>query len=118
MKIRHDRTTREKRALRVRSKLFGTAKRPRLSVHRTNKHIYAQAVDDQKRVTLVGISDKQVEEKKHLTKTEKAYAMGQLLAKKLKAKKITAVVFDRGPFRYHGRVKQVAEALRKEGINL
>ncbi len=118
MKIKHDKTTKQKRALRVRVKLFGTAKRPRVSVHRTNKHIYVQAVDDEKQLTLASANDKQVKIKKTTTKTEMATAVGKLLADKLKAKKIKAVIFDRGSFRYHGRVKAVAEASRKEGINL
>ena len=118
MKIRHDKTTKQKRALRVRSKLFGTAKRPRISVHRTNKHLYVQAIDDKKQVTLVAANDKQLEKKSSLTKTEKARLVGQLLAKRMKAKKITAGIFDRGSFRYQGRVKAVAEALRAEGIKL
>lgn len=118
MKIRHDKTKRQRRALRVRGKLFGTAKRPRVSVHRTNKHIYVQAINDEKGVTLAAANDKQVKAKKGQTKTEKAGLVGQLLAEKLKAAKIKAVVFDRGSFNYHGRVKAIAETLRKEGIKL
>ena len=118
MKIRHYQTKAEKRALRVRSKLSGKAKRPRLSVYRSNKHIYVQAVDDEHQLTLVGVNDKGIKLKTKLTKTEKAYRVGQLMADKLQVAKIATAVFDRGSYRYHGRVKAVAEGLRKQGIKL
>ena len=95
-----------RRKLRVRSKIFGTAKRPRLSVFRSNKSLYAQVVDDEKGVTLV--SAKGVK-----TTGEK---IGGELAKKAIAKKIKKVVFDRNGFRFHGRVKSLAEGARKGGL--
>ncbi len=108
-------TTKQKRKMAVRSKLQGTAKRPRLSIARSNQYIQLQAIDDESGKTLLGISDMGQDQPKG-TKTERAVKAAQKLAKKLKAKKIKAIVFDRGPYRYHGRVRAVAEALREAGI--
>lgn len=111
--------TRERRHRRVRQKIFGTTRRPRLSVFRSNKHIYAQIIDDIKGVTLVTVSDlsdfKTSSEKK-LTKVEVAREVGKVLAKKLLAKKIKEVIFDRGGRLYHGRVKALAEGAREGGL--
>ena len=95
-----------RRKLRVRSKIFGTAKRPRLSVFRSNKSLYAQVIDDEKGITLA--SAKGIK-----TTGEK---IGGELAKKAIAKKIKKVVFDRNGFRFHGRVKSLAEGARKGGL--
>jgi large subunit ribosomal protein L18 len=102
---------------RVRVKIFGTAQRPRLSVFRSAKHIYAQLIDDEKRETLVAASDlklKKMREKRK--KIEKAYEVGKLIAKKALEKKIEKVVFDRGGYKYHGRVKALAEGAREGGL--
>ena len=108
---------RRRRHLRVRKKVSGTPARPRLVVFRSSKHIYAQLVEDTKGVTLFGASDRSegvtVEGK---GKTGKSYALGQLVAVKAKAKGITKVVFDRGGYQYHGRVKAVADGARKGGL--
>jgi large subunit ribosomal protein L18 len=108
-----------RRHLRVRRKVSGSAERPRLVVFRSSKHIYAQVVDDTRGLTLVGAGDTsdgiQVEGK---GKTAKSFALGQLIATKAKAKGITKVVFDRGGYQYHGRVKAVAEGARKGGLEL
>lgn len=109
------RLARERRHYRVRSKIVGSSKRPRLSCFRSNKHIYAQLINDEKGETLVSASDLELNQK-GLTKTEKARKVGQLIAKKAKAKKITQVVFDRGGFKYHGRIKAVAEGARESGL--
>lgn len=110
---------RERRHRRVRQKIFGTSKRPRLNVFRSNKYIYAQVIDDIKGVTLISVSDlsdvKAGSEKK-LTKTEVAREVGKVLAKKLLAKKIKEVVFDRGGRLYHGRIKALAEGAREGGL--
>ena len=95
-----------------RSKVFGTKERPRLLVLRSNKHIYALLIDDTKGNTLFRSSDKDLKG----TKTEKAKKVGALTAKEAKAKKITSIVFDRGGYKYHGRVKALAEALREGGL--
>jgi large subunit ribosomal protein L18 len=94
---------------RVRSKIRAVGKRPRLSVFRSNKFIYAQIIDDEKGKTLVSSSGKKA--------TKLAFGVGEELAKLAKGKKIAKVVFDRGSYRYHGRVKALAEGARKGGLN-
>lgn len=115
LKTRADR--RYRRHLRVRNKVRGTEERPRLVVFRSSKHIYAQLVDDERGVTLVGASDLaagiQVDGK---GKTGKSFAVGQLVAAKAKDRGIARVVFDRGGYQYHGRVKAVADGARKGGL--
>jgi large subunit ribosomal protein L18 len=107
----------KKRKMSVRSKIKGTAKRPRLSVFRSNEHIYLQVINDEQGVTLVGAGDYGQDSKVKGTKTEKAVKVAKNLAKELKKKKIKRIVFDRGPYRYHGRIKAVAETLREEGLD-
>ena len=103
-----------KRQKRVRAKIMGTKEKPRLSVFRSNKHFFAQAIDDGEGKTLVSISESEIKEGK--TKIEKSKALGLLFAAKLKKSKQNKVVFDKGAFRYHGRVKAFAEGLREGGI--
>ena len=108
-----------KRHKRVRSKVKGTAETPRLCVYRSTTHIYAQIIDDVKGNTLVTASTLDKEIKGTLEGKDKkaqAYAVGELIAKKAKAKKITAVVFDRGCYLYTGRVENLAEGARKGGL--
>jgi large subunit ribosomal protein L18 len=116
-KIKTRADERYRRHLRVRKKVRGTAARPRLVVFRSSKHTYAQLVDDDKRITLLGASDRsegiQADAK---GKSGKGFALGQLVADKAKAKGITKVVFDRAGYRYHGRVKAVADGARKGGL--
>ena len=91
--------------------------RPRLAVFRSHKSIYAQIIDDAKGKTLVAANEKSIKwPKKKLTKTEKALAVGEALATKALKKKIKEVVFDRRKYRYHGRVKALAEGARKGGL--
>lgn len=106
----------ERRAKRTRAKLFGTAERPRFSVHRTNRYMYAQVIDDTKAHTLLSGSTRELEEKGN--KSVKAATLGEHMAKKAKEAGIEAMVFDRGSYKYHGRVKSVAEALRSSGIKI
>lgn len=117
-KINHYTTLAEKRKRRVRKKIMGTQARPRLSVFRSNRHISLQVIDDVAEKTLVGMTDMGKSSKLTGTKTEKTVQLTQLLLAELKSKKITALVFDRGSYRYHGRVKAVAETLREGGINI
>jgi len=116
-KIKTQAHRRARRHLRVRKRVHGTATRPRLVVFRSSKHIYAQVVDDERGVTLLGASDAsegiQIEGK---GKTAKSHAVGRLIAAKAKEKGIAAVVFDRGGYQYHGRVKAVADGARKGGL--
>ena len=102
------------RANRTRAKIHGTAERPRLTVHFSNLHIVAQVIDDDKKVTLAYATT--VGAKMTGTKTEKAAKIGEEIAKKAKAAKVTKVVFDRGSKLYAGRMKALAEAARKEGL--
>jgi large subunit ribosomal protein L18 len=111
---------REKIRKRVRSKIFGTPERPRLSVYRSLKHIYAQIIDDTKGHTLVAMSSlsKEIRDKvkEAKTKTEVSRIVGLALAKKALEKGITKVVFDRNGYKYHGRLKALAEAAREGGL--
>jgi large subunit ribosomal protein L18 len=105
---------RQKRKLRVRGKVEGTQSRPRLTVTRTNQHIYAQVIDDVLGKTLVSASDMAV---KNGTNTEKAKQVGLEISKLAAAKKIDKIVFDRNGYQYHGRVKAVADGAREGGLN-
>lgn len=98
---------------RVRKKISGTAERPRMSVFRSNKQIYVQVIDDDKAVTLVSASSLGMEK---CNKCEQAAKVGELVAKRALEAGITAVVFDRNGYLYHGRVKEVAEAARNAGL--
>ena len=106
---------RQRRHMRVRGKISGTAERPRLSVYRSNNNIYAQLIDDVKGVTLASAStlDSEVSGK---TKTDQAASVGELMAKRGAAKNIKNVVFDRGGYLYHGRVAALATAARENGL--
>ncbi len=112
MKLVDRKTQNQKR---TRGKLHGTKDMPRLSVHRSGKHMYAQLIDDEKHVTLLGVTEKELE-KAAGTKTEKAKALGNVMAKKAIAGKVKKVVFDRGSYRYHGRVRAFAEGAREGGL--
>lgn len=112
--------SREKRHLRVRKKISGTAERPRLNVYRSEMNIYAQVIDDLAGVTLVAAStlDKEIKEKLSVgSNKEAAKAVGELIAKRAIDKGIKTVVFDRGGYIYHGRVKELAEAARSAGLD-
>lgn len=102
----------------IRSKLSGNAERPRLVVFRSLKHIYAQVVDDDASKTLVsaGTDSKDLKGQVTGTKTDKAKAVGKLVAQKAIAAGITKVAFDRGGYRFHGRVKALAEAAKEAGL--
>ena len=103
------------RQIRVRAKIKGTSAKPRLSVFRSNQHVFAQVIDDQKHTTIVGVSENQIE-LKNLKKSDVAKELGKLVAKKAIAKKVSEVIFDRGSYKYHGRVKAVAEGAREGGL--
>lgn len=107
---------RKMRHARVRKKISGSAAIPRISVFRSNKLISAQVVDDQKGTTLLHISEKDNDSKEKLNKTQTAEYLGKKLAVLVKEKKIKKVVFDRGGYKYHGRIKAFAVGLRSEGL--
>jgi len=105
------------RKKRDRAGIFGTADRPRLSVFRSNKFIYAQLINDGKGHTLASASELDFTEKiKNKTKTERAKMVGALLAQKAKKIGIQKAVFNKGSYRFHGRIKALAEEARKEGL--
>ncbi len=106
---------RKQRHKKIRSKLSGTTKRPRLAVFRSSQHIYAQLIDDEKGSTLVAFSDLKLKKGKD-TKSILAKKVGSEVAKKAKEKKITEVVFDRGGHKFHGRVKLLAEGAKEGGL--
>lgn len=136
--VKEKRKSRVRRRKRIRADIFGTATRPRLSVFRSSKHIYAQLIDDEAGKTLVSASDYvkagpvrgressqrafasnwagPKKKTRKATKTESAALVGAALANAALKDGVTEAVFDRGGFKYHGRVKALAEAARKEGL--
>jgi large subunit ribosomal protein L18 len=112
---------RKRRHKRIRMKIKGTEERPRLVVFRSNKHIYAQLIDDEKSRVLVSVNDMELfkgtkKEKMKKTKKEIAFMVGELIAKKAQEKGFKKVVFDRAGYKYHGRVKALSEGARKGGL--
>lgn len=107
-----------KRKRRVSSNINGTSERPRISVFRSNKSIYAQAIDDKSRITVGAFSTLQIKEDKGSKKVDNAREVGMNLAKVLIEKKISECIFDRGRYSYNGRVKALAEGLREGGIKI
>jgi len=117
---------RYRRHKRVRAKIFGTSQRPRLYVFRSAKHIYAQLIDDEKGQILVSAKDQELKSKVKSKKSKEkmirtgkivvAYEVGKLIAKKALEKKIEKVVFDRGGYQYHGRIRALAEGAREGGF--
>ncbi len=100
----------------IRGKISGTAERPRLSVFRSNKEIYAQLIDDDARVTLAAASSRDKDFNRSGTKVDQGKAVGSALAKRAAEKGISSVVFDRNGFLYHGRVKALADGAREGGL--
>ncbi len=105
---------RERRKIRIKSKLHGTAEKPRLIVFRSLIHTYAQLIDDDSGKIIIGTSD--IKSKVKGTKVEKAKNIGLELAKLAKDKKVSSVIFDRNGYKYHGRVKAIAEGAREGGL--
>lgn len=110
------RISRKRIQKRIRKKIRGTVERPRLSVFRSNKYIYAQLVDDLNGHTLAAASSFEGAVANEGNKSEQAAAVGKLLAERAKAKQIERVVFDRGGYLYHGRVKALADGAREGGL--
>jgi large subunit ribosomal protein L18 len=111
---------RERAHLRIRSRVSGTAERPRLAVFKSLRYVYAQLIDDRQGVTLAAASSLEPELKSQLEagtgNAKAAKLVGETLAERAKAKGIDKVVFDRGGYVYHGKVKQLAEAAREKGL--
>ncbi|MBN2735488.1 MAG: 50S ribosomal protein L18 [Spirochaetales bacterium] len=107
---------RNRRKVRIRKKISGTAERPRLSIFKSNKYTYLQAIDDTKGNTLCSISNTE-EETRGIKNNQKELAkLGEILGKRLKDKKISTLIFDRNGYKYHGVVKVIADSIRKSGI--
>jgi large subunit ribosomal protein L18 len=117
---RSPRELRLRRHNRLRKRVTGTSERPRLNVFRSNAHIYAQVIDDVDGRTLVAASTNEkawAEDSSAKSKTEQAALVGRLVAERALEAGVTKVVFDRGGFKYHGRVKALADAAREAGLN-
>jgi large subunit ribosomal protein L18 len=112
------RTARQRRHRRIRVSLSGTRQRPRLNVFRSLQHIYAQVIDDTSGTTLASASTNEAEARANLrgTKTERARAVGRAIAERAREQGVSAVVFDRGGYLYHGRIKALADAAREAGL--
>ena len=115
MDAKMKRDARLHRHTRVRKKVIGSAERPRLAVYRSNRHIYAQLIDDDSGKTLVAASSVDAKDGKG-SKSERAKSVGAMLGERAKAKGIAEAVFDRGGYRYHGRVKALGDAARSAGL--
>jgi len=98
--------------MKIRRRMSGTSSRPRLSVFRSGKHIYAQIIDDEKKVTIIAYSDTKLNGKKK----DKAFEVGKKIGQLAKSKKISEIVFDRGGFFYHGRIAELARGAREGGL--
>lgn len=119
MKTLHTHVRRERRHRRVRARIAGTAARPRLNVFRSARHIFAQIIDDAQGHTLVAASTLDAEVRANApqwNKKDEAKAVGKLLAQRALAKGVKQVIFDRGGYQYHGRVKALAEGSREGGL--
>lgn len=116
-RIKNSKSKKLARESRVRAKIHGTEKRPRLSVARSNNFIYAQLINDAKGVTLASVSSRTMKTTGK-TKVEEAALVGEALGKKAKELGIASAIFDRGSYRYHGRVKALADAARKAGLTI
>ncbi|HNU81122.1 MAG TPA: 50S ribosomal protein L18 [bacterium] len=113
--IKKEKARKQRRQDKVRAKISGTASRPRLNVFRSNRGLYLQLIDDVSGRTLASAHVRELKDKK-LKKVEAAAALGKILAEKARALGIKEAVFDRSSYRYHGRVKAVAEAAREQGL--
>jgi large subunit ribosomal protein L18 len=109
---------RRRRHFRVRKRVAGTAQRPRLAVFKSNRYIYAQVIDDEAGATLAAASSQEPGMRDRTLTVDTATEVGKLVAERAKAAGVEAVVFDRGGFKYHGRVKAVADAAREGGLQL
>ncbi len=114
-KKRRDRA-RKSRVMRVRKKLHGTAERPRLSVSKTNQHLYAQIIDDEAGLTLVGFGTQSKGAKAKRKSKAGAVEVGKQIAELAKKKEINAVVFDRGRYKFHGLIAQLANSAKEAGL--
>jgi len=104
------------RKIGIRKNIVGTKEKPRLTVFRSNQHIYASIVDDDSGKILISVAEKEIKKAEKMPKKEKAHEIGKIIAKKAVKEGFAKVVFDRSGYLYHGRVKEVAEGAREEGL--
>lgn len=116
--VKERKNNRVKRKLKIRSRVFGNSETPRLSIFRSNSHIYAQVIDDEKAKTIVDFSSQKLDSKKGINKVQESFEVGKEIAKKALEMKVKSVVFDRNGYRYHGRVKALADGAREGGLKL
>ncbi len=116
MKTRKEK--RERRKLHIRKNLYGTSEIPRVSVFRSNRYLYVQLVDDESSKVLFGMSEKKMKSKKDEKPVDRASRLGEKFGEEMAKKKIKNAVFDRSGYKYHGRVKALADGIRKSGIKL
>ena len=111
-------TGRDRRRKSIRKKLSGTKEKPRLSVFRANKNMHCQIIDDVKGETLISAStlEKEFGQSEKMTKTESAKKLGEVIARRAEEKGVSEIVFDRGGYKYHGRIKALAESARQNGL--
>ena len=107
---------RNKRKIRIRKKIKGSAERPRMSIYKSNRYVYIQVIDDEKGHTITSASNKEKELSKIKSNVKEIGNLGEVISQRLKEKKISQVVFDRNGYKYHGIIKTVADAARKAGI--
>ena len=105
---------------RIRKKIFGIEEKPRMSVYRSNRNIFVQVIDDVNKKTIISASslDKEIADKKDITKTQQAELVGKLIAEKAQKTGVSQVVFDRNGYLYHGRIKKLADAARENGLKI
>ena len=111
-----DNIARKFRKIGIRKTIIGTKAKPRLNVFRSSRHIYASIVDDNSGKVLISAADMEIKKTNKIPKKEKAHQVGKIIAKKAVKKGFTKVVFDRAGYLYHGRVKELAEGAREEGL--
>jgi large subunit ribosomal protein L18 len=107
-----------KRKASIRKRIHGTPERPRMTVYKSNRYTYVQAIDDATGTTIAAASNLEKDQRGILNKTAALEKLGELMGERLKAKNVTAVVFDRNGYRYHGKVKAIADGTRKAGIKV
>ncbi len=114
--LKEKRKRRERRKRRIRAKVFGTKERPRLSVFKSLRHLWVQVIDDESSRTLVSASSKEIKTSKKMSKKKKAFEVGKLIAERCLKMGIEKIVFDRGGYKYHGRIKALAQGAREAGL--
>ncbi len=115
-RVQEKQTRRKRRKLHIRKSIVGTPKRPRLSVYRSNKHLYLQAIDDTESNTITSVSNVEADYKDLKNSVENAKKLGKVIGERLKEKKVERIVFDRNGYHYHGLVKGIADGAREAGL--